>query len=219
MKARNHGGVSLEWYFALHDAFLCPLSEATLSWSPSSPSTHTPPTASASSSTPRGSTSPRAAQMRWSACGTWRSWCVCAASHGEGVHTHTNILSWPKQEMFFCLLMCSVCVFVCVWIEWLARSHTHWFTVSHSLTLSPARSLAHSLSHSLSHSLPLTHSHSLTHSLILSLTLSFSHSLTHWLTHLCPLDPASAVPLLMIHCRSQQVQFLLWWIAWLMWEL
>lgn len=53
------------------------------SWSPSSPSTLTRPTASASSLTPRGSTSPQEAPTLWSACGTWRSWCVCAASPGQ----------------------------------------------------------------------------------------------------------------------------------------
>lgn len=53
------------------------------SWSPSSPSTLTRPTASASSLTPRGSTSPREAPTLWSACGTWRSWCVSAASPGQ----------------------------------------------------------------------------------------------------------------------------------------
>lgn len=56
-----------------------------LSWSPSSPSTLTRPTASASSLTPRGSTLPQEVPMPWSACGTWRNWCASAASLGQSV--------------------------------------------------------------------------------------------------------------------------------------
>lgn len=55
------------------------------SWSPSSPSTLTRPTASASSLTPRGNTSPQEVPTPWSACGTWRNWCVSVASPGQSV--------------------------------------------------------------------------------------------------------------------------------------
>lgn len=56
---------------------------ATRSWSRCSPSTPTLPTASVSSSTPWGSTSPREVRTRWSASGTWMSWCVSGASPGQ----------------------------------------------------------------------------------------------------------------------------------------
>lgn len=55
------------------------------SWSPFSPSTLTRPTASASSSTPQGNTSPQEVLTLWSACGTWMSWCVSAVSPGQSV--------------------------------------------------------------------------------------------------------------------------------------
>lgn len=76
---------------------------ATPSWNPSSPSTLTRPTASASSSTPRGNTLPQEVPTRWSACGTWRSWCAFAASPGRSspAHLPASLLALPVSHLGF----------------------------------------------------------------------------------------------------------------------
>lgn len=75
------------------------------SWSPYSPSTLTRPTASASSSTPWGNTSPQEVPTPSSVCGTWTNWCVCAASPGQSVFVLMGL-------MFKCHLLVNW------WISW-----------------------------------------------------------------------------------------------------
>lgn len=83
-------------------------------WSPSSPSTLTRPTAYASSLTPRGNTLPQEALMLSLVCGTWRSWCVFAASPGQSVFLFLQIICpqrnvWMNQgSLFSCCSRCRL---------------------------------------------------------------------------------------------------------------